>query len=122
MQVVPLRTGLESSRDTAVLKLPGGINPTSFFFTMVSISVLFQAIVFITVGALGDYGNYRRRGLVLASTVGGIATCCYVIVPAAASLYWIGGLLIIIANMSLGVSVGLVALFTALVCSPNTFN
>ena len=44
--------------------LPGGINPTSFIFTMISISVLFQAIVFISVGSLGDYGNYRRRGLV----------------------------------------------------------
>ena len=31
---------------------------------MISISVLFQAIVFITVGSLGDYGDYRKRGLV----------------------------------------------------------
>ena len=34
----------------------GGTNPTSFLFTMISISVLFQAIVFISVGSLGDYG------------------------------------------------------------------
>ena len=98
-------TGVESQRDTEVLKLPGGINPTSFLFTMVSISVLFQAITFITVGSLGDYGNFRRRGLVAASTFGGVATCCYIFVPASPSLYWLGGLLIILANISLGVSV-----------------
>lgn len=97
-------TGAESQRDLTVLKLPGGINPTSFLFTMVSISVLFQAIVFITVGSLGDYGSYRRRGLVLASTFGGVVTSCYILVPASPSLYWLGGLLIILANISLGVS------------------
>lgn len=97
-------TGAESQRDLTVLKLPGGINPTSFLFTMVSISVLFQAVVFVTVGSLGDYGSYRRRGLVLASTFGGVVTSCYIFVPASASLYWLGGLLIMLANISLGVS------------------
>ena len=65
----------------------------------------FQAIVFITVGTLGDYGNYRKRGLVASSTCGAVVTCLYLIVPASNSLYWLGGLLIIIANISLGVSV-----------------
>ena len=98
-------TGVYSESNPRALTLPGGINPTSFFFTMVSISVLFQAIAFISVGALGDYGNYRRRGLVLASTVGALATCAYIIVPVSASLYWFGGVLIIVANISLGISV-----------------
>ena len=98
-------TGAESRGDAAVPKLPGGINPSSFFFTMVSISVLFQAITFISIGAMGDYGNFRRRGLVAASTFGGLVTCCYIFVPASSSLYWLGGVLIMLANISLGVSV-----------------
>jgi UMF1 family MFS transporter len=50
---------------------------------MVSISVLVQAIVFITVGALGDYGNYRRRGMVLGSTAGAyhLLTIVHVFTP-----------------------------------------
>ena len=32
-------------------------------------------------------------------------TCMYVIVPADASLYWLGGVLMIVANVCLGVSV-----------------
>jgi UMF1 family MFS transporter len=71
---------------------------------MLCISVVFQVVVFITVASLGDYGNYRRRGLVVSSTIGALATCCYIFVPISASLYWLGGLLVIIANVSLGVS------------------
>ena len=98
-------TGAVSTVDVDTPQLPGGIDPTSFLFTMISISVLFQAIAFISLGTLGDYGDYRKKGLVAASTVGGIATCMYVIVPADASLYWLGGVLMIAANVSLGVSV-----------------
>ena len=104
-QTIDPVSGTVSYSDLPVLKLPGGINPTSFLFTMISISVLFQAIVFITVGSLGDYGDYRKRGLVASSTLGAVVTCLYLIVPASNSLYWLGGLLIMIANISLGVSV-----------------
>jgi UMF1 family MFS transporter len=98
-------SGLQTHRGTATLRLPGGINPTSFFFTMVSISVVIQAAVFISVGSLGDYANFRRRGLVLASTVGALTTCCYIVVPISPSLYWLGGVLLIVANVCLGISV-----------------
>ena len=98
-------SGAVTYADLPSPELPGGINPTSFIFTMISISVLFQAILFITFGSLGDYGNYRRRGLVLASTVGACACCLFVVLPSSASLYWLGGLLIMVSNVSLGVSV-----------------
>ena len=98
-------SGAVSYSDLPSLELPGGINPTSFIFTMISISVLFQAIVFISVGSLGDYGNYRRRGLIFASTLGAVACVLFVVLPSSASLYWLGGLLIMVSNISLGVSV-----------------
>jgi len=98
-------SGAVTYADLPSLELPGGINPTSFIFTMISISVLFQAIVFITVGSLGDYGNYRRRGLVISSTLGACACCLFIVLPFSASLYWLGGLLIMLSNISLGVSV-----------------
>lgn len=98
-------SGAVTYADLPSLELPGGINPTSFIFTMISISVLFQAIVFITVGSLGDYGNYRRRGLVVSSTLGACACCAFIVLPFSASLYWLGGALIMLSNISLGVSV-----------------
>ena len=73
IRVVDPVSGAVTYSDLPSLELPGGINPTSFIFTMISISVLFQAIVFISVGSLGDYGNYRRRGLIFASTLGAVA-------------------------------------------------
>jgi len=105
VQIVDPITGAVSTMDIDTPELPGGIDPTSFLFTMISISVLFQAIAFISLGTLGDYGDYRKRGLVAASTAGGVAMCAYVIVPADASLYWLGGVLMIVANVCLGVSV-----------------
>ena len=105
VQIVDPITGAVSAMDIDTPELPGGIDPTSFLFTVISISVLFQAIAFISLGTLGDYGDYRKRGLVAASTAGGVATCMYVIVPADASLYWLGGVLMIVANVCLGVSV-----------------
>ena len=81
VQIVDPITGAVSTTDIDTPELPGGIDPTSFLFTMISISVLFQAIAFISLGTLGDYGDYRKRGLVAASTAGGVATCMYVIVP-----------------------------------------
>lgn len=105
LKVVDPITGSTTYSDLPLLSLPGGINPTSFIFTMISISVLFQAIAFITVGSLGDYGNFRKRGLVLASTVGASACCLFFLLPISASMYWVGGLLIMISNVSLGVSV-----------------
>ena len=105
VQIVDPITGAVSAMDIDTPELPGGIDPTSFLFTVISISVLFQAIAFISLGTLGDYGDYRKRGLVAASTAGGVVTCMYVIVPADASLYWLGGVLMIVANVCLGVSV-----------------
>ena len=105
LRVVDAISGSVTYSDLPSLTLPGGINPTSFIFTMISISVLFQAIAFITVGSLGDYGNYRKRGLVYASTIGAIACCLFILLPISASMYWVGGLLIMISNVSLGVSV-----------------
>ena len=41
--------------------LPGGQNPLSLTFLVVSLSVLAQALCFVTVGPLGDIGRYRKK-------------------------------------------------------------
>ena len=105
VQIVDPITGAVSAMDIDTPELPGGIDPTSFLFTVISISVLFQAIAFISLGTLGDYGDYRKRGWSAAVHRRGVAACMYVIVPADASLYWLGGVLMIVANVCLGVSV-----------------
>ena len=41
--------------------LPGGQNPLSLTFLVVSLSVLAQAVCFVTVGPLGDIGRFRKK-------------------------------------------------------------
>ena len=60
VQIVDPITGAVSAMDIDTPELPGGIDPTSFLFTVLSISVLFQAIAFISLGTLGDYADYRN--------------------------------------------------------------
>ena len=86
-------------------KLPGGMAPTSFVFAAASASVLIQAVTFITLGSFGNYGTNRRRWMKLASYVGWLSNVLLVIVPVSNALYWLGGLLYVVANVALGVSV-----------------
>ena len=79
--------------------------PTSFVFAAASASVLIQAVTFITLGSFGNYGTNRRRWMKLASYVGWLSNVLLVIVPVSNALYWLGGLLYVVANVALGVSV-----------------
>ena len=38
----------------------------------------------------------------VSSTIGALACCCYIFVPLSASLYWLGGVLIVVANVAVG--------------------
>lgn len=49
--------------------------PTSFTYYIISISVAFQAITFISIGALADYGK-ARKGMLIGTTVGGGIVAC----------------------------------------------
>mmetsp|Transcript_34080 Transcript_34080/g.89482 ORF Transcript_34080/g.89482 Transcript_34080/m.89482 type:complete len:622 (-) Transcript_34080:1232-3097(-) len=78
------------------------MNPSEYSLTFISISVLCQAIAFISVGALGDYGTNRKLVFVVTSMGGSIACICTIAVTP--DVWWLGGIIMIIANVLYGVS------------------
>lgn len=74
----------------------------SFFTFCVSASVLLQVTFLPILGALADYSHLRKQLLMLFSLIGSIATLLmFLIGPESV---WFGGLLLIIANVSIGAS------------------
>ena len=75
----------------------------SFFPYCVSLSILLQVFLLPVLGAIADYSHLRKRMLMTFSTAGAIATILmFFITP---GLYWFGGLLFLIANLSFGASI-----------------
>lgn len=65
------------------------MDPTAYASTFIGISVFFQALTFLSVSALGDFGDYRKRLLVITSTGGAVASLfCLAVVP---DTWWLGG-------------------------------
>jgi UMF1 family MFS transporter len=67
-----------------------------------SISVLFQALLVVSISCAADHGNFRKRLLLLFAFLGSIATMLYL--PVVPKVYLIGALLAIIANTCFGAS------------------
>ena len=94
--------------DVPKQSLPGGIDPLSLTFLVLSLSVLAQALTFVSFGPLGDVGAARRRGLVACSCVGSVATMLFMVLPASGAdggLYWLGAVLTVVSNVALGTSI-----------------
>ncbi len=79
----------------------GAVTAKSFFFLCVSLSVLLQALLLPLLGAIADYSQSKKRLLVLTGYSGAGATCLLFFVGAGLDFRW-GGLLFIVANLSLG--------------------
>ena len=75
----------------------------SFFPYCISISVLGQVFFLPIMGAIADYSHRRKQMMQLFATIGAIATILmfFVIAP----LWWLGGVLFIIANLAFGASI-----------------
>lgn len=91
--------------DQDIPTLPGGIPPLSLTFLVIAISVLAQAICFISVGPLGDIGRYRRKGLIITSYVGCISTMLFLVLAVGPQLYWLGAVLALVSNVAMGTSI-----------------
>lgn len=79
------------------------IAPGSFMAYCVSISVGLQVLFLPLLGAISDYSNLRKAMLTLFATLGAIATTCLFFVTG--GLWWLGGLLFILANLSFGAAI-----------------
>ena len=76
------------------------IAPDSFFPYCISISVGLQVFFLPILGAIADYSHLRKQMMRLFATLGALATIALFLVTA--PVWWLGGLLFIIANLAFG--------------------
>jgi UMF1 family MFS transporter len=81
----------------------GAITAKSFFPTCVSVAVLLQVFLLPILGSVADYSNLKKKMMAIFCYIGVTATCLMFFVTG--QLYWLGGLLFIIANLGFGAAV-----------------
>ncbi|HEX8991274.1 MAG TPA: MFS transporter [Anaerolineales bacterium] len=79
------------------------VAPDSFFPYCVSISVAGQVLFLPIVGAIADYSRARKPMMQLFASLGAILTILMFLVTG--TLWWLGGLLFILANLAFGASI-----------------
>ncbi len=79
------------------------IAPDSFLPYCVSFSVAMQVLFLPILGAIADYSHLRKQMMQLFAAIGAVATILLFFV--AGSLWWLGGLLFIIANLAFGAAI-----------------
>eukprot|EP00040_Diaphanoeca_grandis_P027325 m.155224 g.155224 ORF g.155224 m.155224 type:complete len:568 (-) comp30931_c0_seq6:1489-3192(-) len=78
------------------------MDPTEYVFLFQSFSVLLQAFMFISFGAVGDYGGYRKFFFVLSAVIG--AFCLILTVAVTPDLWWLGGVFMVFTNVFFGIA------------------
>ena len=89
--------------DGVVRLLGFPIAPDSFLPYCISISVLLQVLCRPILGAIADYSHLRKRMMQLFATTGAIFTIAMFFVTG--GVWWLGGLLFILANLSFGAAI-----------------
>lgn len=79
------------------------IAPDLFFPYCISISVGLQVLFLPILGAIADYSHMRKQMMRLFATIGALATIGLFFVSG--SLWWLGGLLFILANLTFGAAI-----------------
>jgi UMF1 family MFS transporter len=79
------------------------VAPDSFLPFAISFSVVFQAGFLPILGAIADYSHRRKQMMQLFATLGAIATTLMFFVQG--DLWWLGGVLFVIANLAFGAAV-----------------
>jgi UMF1 family MFS transporter len=76
------------------------IAPDSFLPYCISFSVGLQVLFLPILGAIADYSHLRKQMMQLFAMIGAIATILMFVVTG--SLWWLGGVLFILANLAFG--------------------
>ena len=79
------------------------IAPDSFFPYCISFSVGLQGLFLPILGAIADYSHLRKRLMQIFAALGAIATLAMFFVTG--ELWWLGGVLFIIANLAFGAAI-----------------
>ncbi|KAI9019080.1 autophagy-related protein 22-like protein [Hyaloraphidium curvatum] len=78
--------------------------PSSYAFYITAIGVGVQAFLFISIGALADYGGMRKGMLIFFAVLGSVL-CVLFLAVVNPSLYWLAGLLAVLSNVAFGASI-----------------
>lgn len=79
------------------------IAPDSFFPYCISISVGMQVLFLPILGAIADYSHRRKQMMQVFATIGAVMTILMFLTTA--PVWWLGGLLFILANLAFGASI-----------------
>lgn len=79
------------------------VAPDSFLPYCVSFSVGLQVLFLPILGAIADYSHLRKRMMQIFALIGAIATILMFFVTG--SLWWLGGVLFIVANLAFGAAI-----------------
>lgn len=79
------------------------VTPSAFAYYVIGLSVASQALVFISVGALADYGRLRKGMLTLCTWLGSFSAFSMILVAGPAYVYLAAGLTVIL-NIFYGTS------------------
>ncbi len=94
------RSAAEAAGTTNVSLLGIPIAPDSFLPYCISFSVGMQVLFLPILGAIADYSHMRKAMMQFFATIGALATIMLFMVSG--DLWWLGGVLYIIANLTFG--------------------
>ncbi len=94
------RTAAEAAGSSSVSFLGIPIAPDSFLPYCISFSVGMQVLFLPILGAIADYSHLRKRMMQIFATIGALATILMFFVTG--GLWWLGGMLFIVANLAFG--------------------
>jgi len=97
------RTAAEAAGSSSVSFLGIPIAPDSFLPYCISFSVGMQVLFLPILGAIADYSHLRKRMMQIFATIGALATILMFFVTG--GLWWLGGMLFIVANLAFGAAI-----------------
>jgi len=88
----------------------------AFFPYIISLSVVLQVFFLPILGAIADYTHLKKQFLAIFAYIGAFATMALYLLQG--DMYWFGGLLFLIANLSFGASIVFYNAFLPEISSP----
>jgi UMF1 family MFS transporter len=93
------------------------VAPDSFFPFCISLSVGLQVLFLPILGAIADYSHLRKQMMILFAVAGALATTALFFTTA--PVWWLGGLLYILANLTFGAAIVFYNSFLPDIASPD---
>jgi MFS transporter, UMF1 family len=94
------RTAAQAAGTSTIPFLGIPVAPDSFLPYCISFSVGMQVLFLPILGAIADYSHRRKQMMQLFATIGAI--CTILLFTVTGGLWWLGGVLYIIANLTFG--------------------